>query len=331
MVAISKLLEQIESASDGPALIDEMCYLGFSDKDKQHLEKSGLSPYSGKVRELVKVGGDLWIYHTDRLTAFDRYIGLVPFKGAILAKISEYWLQQAARIVPVHFRSFPHPRVICGEAMTPVKVEVVVRGYMAGSMARAYKSGVRSFCGMSLASGLEEFKPLPRAIITPTTKADAFEHDEESSPEELINNGVCTSEEWAVISNMALELFAYGQEVFEKKGWLLVDTKYEFGRSDSGEIKLIDEIHTPDSSRLWRKQSYLNRLAKGLPPEMLDKEVVRRYLLQQGFSGQGEVPKVPPDQLVSLAKIYLEVAESLTGTALEIALDDQPPIPSSSS
>lgn len=327
MANIREYLDHIREKNQDSDIIDKMCYKGFSPEIKEQLEGDGFVPYQGKVRELVRSGEDLWIYHTDRLTAFDRYIGLVPFKGAILARLSEFWLKEASQLMPVHFKCLPHGRVICGEAMEPVKVEVIVRGYMAGSMARAYSKGVRQICGVSLPEGLEEFRPLPSPIITPTTKAEAFEHDEDITAEELVAKGVCTDSEWKQISKMALELFAHGEKIYGKKGWLLADTKYEFGRSRDGAIKVIDEIHTPDSSRLWRASSYEERLSNGEAPEMLDKEVVRRYLLSKGFSGEGDVPVVPNDVLVELAGVYLEVAECLLDGAIELDLTTPLPMP----
>ena len=328
LVAIKTYIDEIKNAVGEREAFRKSCYAGLSVDEKRQLEVAGFSPYSGKVRDLVRAEDELWIYHSDRLTAFDRYIGLVPFKGLILGKISEFWLHQASKLMPVYYRRSPHPRVICGEAMEPIKAEVIVRGHMAGSMARAYSKGIRNFCGIQLSDGLVEYSPLPQAIITPTTKAEAFEHDQNASATELIEAGICTSEEWDQISEMALRLFCYGQEVYRKKGWILVDTKYEFGRSSEGELKVIDEVHTPDSSRLWRASDYEDRLAKGLAPEMLDKEIVRRYLLDQGFSGAGDVPTVPAEVLVSLAEVYLEVAETLLGEALTTVANGALPFPS---
>ncbi|RZA11706.1 MAG: phosphoribosylaminoimidazolesuccinocarboxamide synthase, partial [Proteobacteria bacterium] len=241
----------------------------------------------------------------------------------ILADLSEFWLKEAKKVVPTHFIDRPHERVLRCKACVPFKVEVIVRGYMAGSMSRAYEKGVREFCGAKLTEGLKEFRPLPEAIITPTTKAAAYEHDEDISPAELIKRGTVTADEWKEISSLAFKLFAFGQKVYAEKGWILVDTKYEFGRDSSGEICVIDEIHTPDSSRLWVRETYDSRLAKGEAPEMLDKETVRRYLLAQGFSGQGDVPKVPVKNIVELAETYLVVAEKLRGEKILTAGPEQ--------
>ena len=313
MKAISDYLKEISNEPAANDALAKHSYTGLSDEEKSHYTKLGRKVYAGKVRELVGKNDELFIFHSDRLSAFDRFVGMVPYKGVILADLSEFWLKAAKKVVPTHYIDRPHERVLRCKACEPFKVEVIVRGYMAGSMARAYAKGVREFCGAKLGEGLQEFRPLPTAIITPTTKAAAYEHDEDVSPEELVSRGTVTAAEWKEISEMALRLFAFGQEVYAEKGWILVDTKYEFGRDSSGQICVIDEIHTPDSSRLWVHETYAARLAKGEAPEMLDKETVRRYLLSQNFSGHGDVPHVPVKNIVELADTYLVVAEKLRG------------------
>ncbi|MBM4252667.1 MAG: phosphoribosylaminoimidazolesuccinocarboxamide synthase [Deltaproteobacteria bacterium] len=316
MPTVQELLTVISADSSGTAVAAHS-YGGLTPEQVKALAAMDHPTYTGKVRDVVTVGDELLIVHSDRLTAFDRLIATVPYKGTILTAISAYWLQEAQNVVPTHFIGQPHERVLRVERATPFKVEVVVRGYLAGSMQRAYALGERVFCGVTLPEGLVPYGRLPAPIITPTTKAAAFEHDENSSPAELIAKGVCTQDEWDEISSMALKLFAHGQAVFGRLGWLLVDTKYEFGRTPSGEIKVIDEIHTPDSSRLWLKETYDAHMVQGQAPDMLDKEVVRRYLLAQGFSGHGPVPHVPTSELVGLAHVYLKVAETLIGHKLE--------------
>lgn len=317
MTTIREYLKVISTSKTPDKTLLEHSYNGLSESEQEERTKDGRKVYSGKVRQLVGTADELFIYHTDRLSAFDRYVGMVPYKGVILADLSEYWLKAAKAVVPTHYIDRPDERVLRCKACTPFKVEVIVRGYMAGSMARAYEKGVREFCGAKLGEGLQDFRPLPKAIITPTTKAEAYEHDEDISPKELIARGVVTAGEWQTIEEMALKLFAFGQKVYAEKGWILVDTKYEFGRDRAGEICVIDEIHTPDSSRLWVRETYEKRLANGEAPEMLDKETVRRYLMAQGFSGQGEVPQVPVANIVELAETYLTVAETLRGHPLE--------------
>lgn len=316
-MAIRDYLKAISESKTPEKTLKEHAYTGLSDSERKQRISEGRQVYAGKVRELVGHADELLIYHTDRLSAFDRFVGMVPYKGVILADLSEYWLKAAKAVVPTHFIDRPHERVLRCKACTPFKVEVIVRGYMAGSMARAYEKGVREFCGAKLGEGLVNYRALPTAIITPTTKAAAYEHDEDISPKELIARGTVTADEWTTIETMALKLFAFGQKVYAEKGWILVDTKYEFGRDKDGEICVIDEIHTPDSSRLWVRETYEKRVASGEAPEMLDKETVRRYLMSQGFSGEGDVPTVPVKNIVELAEVYLTVAETLRNHRLE--------------
>jgi phosphoribosylaminoimidazole-succinocarboxamide synthase len=289
-------------------------YAGLTPEQIKALAQRDMATYTGKVRDVVSIPGDeLLIVHSDRLSAFDRMIGMVPYKGTILTAISEFWLEEAKKVVRTHYRGRPHERVLRCNRTEPVKAEIIVRGYLAGSMQRAYEGGERVFCGVKLPEGLKAYGKLPTPIITPTTKAAAFEHDENVTAEELIERGVCTKAEWDEMSRMALALFAHGQKVFGEKGWILVDTKYEIGRTRDGQLEIIDEIHTPDSSRLWITSTYQQRFAAGEAPEMLDKETVRRYLLSKGFKGHGDVPEVPVSVLVELAEVYLKVAETLTG------------------
>lgn len=316
MKPIRDYLKDLSQQTENDRALEVHAYKGFSEAEKKQYSDAHLTVYAGKVRELIRSEHELLIFHTDRLSAFDRYVGLVPYKGTMLAAISEFWLREAAAILPTHLIDRPHERVLRCISCTPYKVEVIVRGYMAGSMSRAYQKGSRTFCGVKLGEGLEAYQRLPAPIITPTTKAAAYQHDEDASPAELIAQGVCTATEWEEISAMALKLFAFGQEKYAEKGWILVDTKYEFGKDASGQIRVIDEVHTPDSSRLWVQGTYQQQLARGEAPEMLDKEIVRRYLMDQGFSGQGTVPRVPISKLVALAETYLKVAETLTGKTL---------------
>jgi phosphoribosylaminoimidazole-succinocarboxamide synthase len=261
---MSLVREQLTQLKSSHTIPGESVYSGLSKTEKQALTAKGYNVYQGKVRELVQNGKDLYILHSDRLSAFDRYIGLVPYKGLILSELSRYWLEKANTVVKTHYVKALNERVLNVEACEPVKAEVIVRGYMAGSMMRAYEKGVREFCGQTLEDGLKPYQKLPQPIITPTSKAEAFEHDEETTAQQLISDGICSKQEWQEIEKMALDLFAYGQKVYEEKGWILVDTKYEFGRSKKdGSICVIDEIHTPDSSRLWVKDTYESELTKG--------------------------------------------------------------------
>lgn len=324
MKSLHAILNEIKEAGDS-ALLNKHCYYGLSELQLKSFAAADIPTYKGKVREVLRRGSELFIVHTDRLTAFDRMIAMIPYKGLMLAEISEFWLKEAGKLVPTHFIDRPDPRVIRGKRTTPYKIEVVVRGYLAGSMMRAYEAGEREFCGELLAEGINSYGKLPENIITPTTKAAAFEHDENASSESLIASGVVTADEWAEIVKLAQTLFKHGQEVFARYGWILVDTKYEFGKTDQGDIILIDEIHTPDSSRLWDMSSYEVRMQEGRAPMMLDKENVRRYLLEQGFSGYGDVPQVPVSQLIGLADVYLNVCETLIGKELKVVGDASQP------
>jgi phosphoribosylaminoimidazole-succinocarboxamide synthase len=315
MQSMRTLLDEIAN-SGSRDILNQHCYYGLSDVQISTLAMQDIQTYKGKVREVLSKGQELFIVHTDRLTAFDRMIAMVPYKGLVLTEISEFWLKEASKVVPTHYLSRPDERIIQGKRTTPFKIEVVVRGYMAGSMMRAYENGERDFCGERLQDGLQAWTKLPKNIITPTTKAAAFEHDENTTPAQLIASGVVTKDEWKEISAMAYRLFEYGQKVYDEFGWILVDTKYEFGKTSSGEIIVIDEVHTPDSSRLWEKSTYATNLAQKKSPDMLDKETVRRFLLEQGFSGYGDVPVVPTKRLLGLAEVYLNVCEKLLGKAL---------------
>ncbi len=268
--------------------------------------------YEGKVREIIDLGNELKIIHTDRLSAFDRFIADVPLKGIILAAFNNLWHELLKNKVPLQKFQLTSPRVALCEKTKPVRIEVVVRGYLAGSLARSYEQAERSFCGVVIPEGLKRFQKLSHPIITPTTKEAAYVHDENISEEDLLKRNLCTSEQWQQIKDIAIKTFLLGQEWMAARNWLLVDTKYEFGIGIDGKVKLIDEIHTPDSSRFWKKSTYETRLQKGQEPEMFDKEVIRRELLKIGFSGHGDVPKLDKIHLKNLALTYLSLYEELT-------------------
>lgn len=324
MQTLRSLLESLK-LTDKPEALASLAYAGLNDEQRQSLTNRGHSVYTGKVRDVIDCSnGELLIVHSDRLTAFDRMIAMVPFKGVILNSISSYWLNAAKKVVPTHLLATPDERVLRVKRTRPIKVEVVVRGYLAGALLRSYQAGLREFCGAQLVEGLQPFGRLPQPLITPTTKAAAFEHDENTSPEALFAQGVCNEKEWQQITQMALKLFTFGQELFAQHGWILVDTKYEFGRDESGQIIVIDEVHTPDSSRLWEAASYQSRLASGSAPQMFDKENVRRWLLEHGFTGYGDVPTVPNTVLIDMALGYLTVAEALQGQS--VIIRDKKPV-----
>jgi phosphoribosylaminoimidazole-succinocarboxamide synthase len=317
MKKINDLFQEIRASKDPQKELLRHSFGGLSDEQRGVFEKKDIKTYRGKIRDLIWGGEDrVTIIHSDRLTAFDCLIGMIPYKGVMLTAISDYWLSETKKVAPTHLIGSPDERVLHVEEATPFKIEVIVRGYMAGSMMRAYEKGEREFCGEKLPEGLKPFGRLPRPIITPTTKAAAFEHDENTTPDELIREGICTKKEWEEISSLALTVFEHGTRTCEEHGWILVDTKYEMGRTKDQTIKVIDEIHTPDSSRYWMKNTYDANLSRGQTPDMLDKEIVRRWLLEKGFDGHGSVPVVPADVLISLGEVYLGVAEKLIGKPL---------------
>lgn len=317
--SVSNLLDEYIDSSTP----ENWGFKGLSESDIER-SRSTFQFYEGKVRQCFSSETSFVVVHTDRLTAFDCYIDLVPYKGVLLNLISDYWFHQIEGKVPHHFIRKVDERTLETRKTTPIKAEVVVRGYLAGSMLRKYENGERLFCGNELPSGLLPYGKLPSPIITPTTKAEVFEHDEPTSAKEIIDQNIATAEEWKKIEKMAFDLFAIGTEVFAKHGWILADTKYEFGRTADGEIIVIDEIHTPDSSRLWEKETYKEEFEASSAPKMLDKEIIRQYLISEGFSGEGQVPKVPQKLKAELSKVYLSVAEKLTGSRIEIPENYEP-------
>ncbi len=326
MKPIRDLLKQIKSSPNPDQELTRHVFDSIPEEDKPKILSKAIKNssgkvvppqiYQGKVRDVIFCDEELLIVHSDRLSAFDCPVGLVPYKGSILTAISSFWFREASKIVPTHFIEQPHERILRVRRYDPIKLEVIVRRYLAGSMMRAYEKGERLFCGVRLPEGLKPYGRLPEPIITPTTKEAVFVHDENITPQEIIEKGLCSRSDWQQVTEMALKLFALGEHIYKEKGWLLVDTKYEFGKNQKGAIGLIDEIHTPDSSRLWIADTYQDRIKKSEIPDMLDKEIVRRYLMGQGFSGDGPVPKVPIEHLTSLSEVYLKVAETLEGKIL---------------
>ncbi len=276
----------------------------------------GLGPkVSGKVRDIYRRDGQRVLVTTDRLSAFDRVLGLVPYKGQVLNQLSAFWFEATRHIVPNHVLSVPDPNVTIARECRPYPVEVIVRGYITGvtttSLWYHYERGARELYGLRLPDGLHKNDPLPQPIITPTTKAQSG-HDERLTREEIITRGLVPAREWEQIEAAALALFAYGQEVARRAGLILVDTKYEFGQWE-GQPMLIDEVHTPDSSRFWRAESYAERLAAGLEPENFDKEFIRLWYAERGYRGEGDPPPWPAELAVQASLRYIRVYEMLTG------------------
>lgn len=277
---------------------------------------------SGKVREMFPLEGDrCLLVTTDRLSAFDRVLTAVPFKGQLLNQLSAWWCERTAGIVANHMISIPDPNAMICRAAQPFPVEVVVRGYITGvtstALWRRYSLGEREIYGYRFPEGLKKNEALPLPIITPTTKGSPTGHDERLTCAEVVANGLLDSPTWEQVQAVALALFAYGQEVAWDAGLILVDTKYEFGRAADGSLLLIDEVHTPDSSRFWKLETYATRMAAGLEPEFYDKEFVRLAYAAHGYRGDGEPPALPSSLWVETGLLYHAIYESLTGSAFE--------------
>lgn len=275
--------------------------------------------YHGKVRDVYSIN-DHWIVMiaTDRISAFDVILPRpVPYKGQVLNQLAAYFLEATRDIVPNWLEAVPDPNAGVGRKAEPLLIEIVVRGCLVGHVWREYQSGKRQLCGAVMPDGMEEYDTFPEPIITPTTKADAG-HDEDISPEECIAQGLATAEEWQQLHDYTLRLFARGQEMARARGLVLADTKYEFGRLD-GKLILIDEIHTPDSSRYYYADSYDAYVGgdKATKPKQLSKEFVREWLMERGFRGQdGEaVPELTGEFLVQASERYIELYEKMTGEA----------------
>lgn len=256
---------------------------------------------------------------TDRISAFDHILRqTIPFKGQILNRLAAYFFEQTADVVPNHLLELPHGNVAIGVRCTPIPVEFVVRGYLAGHAWRTYAKGGRTLCGAPLPEGLVQSSRLPHPILTPTTKASEG-HDEDISPEAIVERGILDAETLQTLTDMALRLFARGSEMAQDRGLLLVDTKYEFGRTPDGRFVVIDEIHTPDSSRYFYADGYEERLAQGLPQRQLSKEFVREWLMANGFQGlEGQaMPNLDDAFRLEVTSRYTEVFELLTGTKFE--------------
>lgn len=268
---------------------------------------------TGKVRDMYRRGDDIILITTDRVSAFDRVLGAIPFKGQVLNQLSAWWFEQTADIVANHVAAVPDPNVTLARAADPLPVEVIVRGYITGvtdtSLWTLYARGERTPYGISLPDGLQKNDCLPEPVITPTTKAEKGQHDERLTRAEILERGRVSPELWAQVERAALGLFARGQEIAARAGLILVDTKYEFGVLD-GQLTLIDEFHTPDSSRFWTVESYEKTPAM---PENFDKEFLRKWFAAQGYRGDGTPPAMPPEFIAQVAARYITAYEKLTG------------------
>ncbi|HEX4338254.1 MAG TPA: phosphoribosylaminoimidazolesuccinocarboxamide synthase [Polyangiaceae bacterium] len=285
--------------------------------------------YEGKVRDNYTKEGKRTIVVTDRISAFDRVLGTLPLKGQLLNHVAAWWFEQTKGVAPNHVLEVPDPSVLIAEECTPLPVEMIVRAYLTGSTSTSiwvhYQKGARTFCGHPLPEGMKKHQKLPAPILTPSTKAAHGDHDVSASREEILRLTGMPAAEFDAAAEMAMNLFAFGQRVCKDRGLILVDTKYEFGKTKDGRIVVIDEIHTPDSSRFWFEATYDGRLAEEKDPESFDKEYVRRWLVSEGFSGDGPIPKIPDDVRVEATRRYIHAVETITGKPFEANLDD--PLP----
>lgn len=275
------------------------------------------SVYRGKVREVYNINDELLVMvATDRLSAFDVVLPKgIPYKGQILNQIATKFMELTQDIVPNWLIATPDPNVAVGHLCEPFKVEMVIRGYVSGHAAREYALGKRTICGVTMAEGLKENDKFPVPIITPTTKADNGSHDEDISREDILSKGIVAEEDYLVLEKYTRALFLRGTEIAASRGLILVDTKYEFGKTKEGKIVLIDEIHTPDSSRYFYSEGYQERQDRGEEQKQLSKEFVRRWLIENGFQGQEgqQIPNMTDEYIETVSERYIELFENILG------------------
>jgi phosphoribosylaminoimidazole-succinocarboxamide synthase len=284
----------------------------------RQLDLPGLGDlYRGKVRDNYARGDRIVMVTTDRVSAFDHVLGTIPFKGEVLSRLTAFWFEKVKDIAPTHLVDVPDPSVMVVKKAKPLPIEIVIRGYITGSLWRDYQAGKAGAYGIEWPKGLRKDQQFDQAIITPSTKAEYGKHDEPISEREILDEKIVAPEVWREATAVARRLFERGQQWASGRGLILVDTKYEMGIAD-GKLVVIDEIHTPDSSRYWVAQNYRERFASGAEQEMLDKENIRQWLIKEhGFSGHGKPPPLTDDVRVMLARKYIEVFERLTGERFE--------------
>lgn len=281
--------------------------------------------YKGKVRDTYDLGDKIILVTTDRQSAFDRFLASVPYKGQVLNLTSAWWFKNTQSIVPNHLIAVPDPNVVVAKKCKVFPIEFVVRGYISGTTSTSlwtqYQKGGRDYCGITFPEGLRKNQKLQEAVITPTTKET--EHDRPISPLEIVSEGWMTQKDWDEASTYALQLFQHGMKVAHQHGLILVDTKYEFGRDEEGKIVLVDEIHTPDSSRYWLSKSYQERFDAGQEPENIDKEFLRLWFVDHCDPYNDTVlPEAPQELIVTLASRYIQLYEMITGESF--IYDDNP-------
>lgn len=285
--------------------------------------------YRGKVRDNYDLpDGRRVIVASDRLSAFDRNLCAVPGKGQVLTETARFWFDATADICPNHVLAYPDPNVLIGKRLEMLPVELVVRGYLAGttstSILTLYNKGQREMYGVTLPDGLKANQRLPQAILTPTSKAADGDHDAPLSPDEVLAQGLVTPVQWEQLSAYALALFARGQAMAAERGLILADTKYEFGLDETGAIVLADEIHTPDSSRFWRADTYEARFAAGQRPDSFDKDFVRAWVAERCDPYNDPIPEIPADLIARTSAVYIEAFEAITGQTFHAPDTDEP-------
>lgn len=275
------------------------------------------SVYKGKVREVYNINDELLVMiASDRLSAFDVVLPRqIPFKGQILNQIATKMMNDTADVVPNWLHANPDENVAIGYLCNPFKVEMVIRGYMSGHAAREYKAGKRVLCGVTMAEGMKENDKFPVPIITPSTKADNGDHDEDITREEILAKNIVSEEDYIILEKYTRALFQKGTEIAASRGLILVDTKYEFGKTKEGKIVLIDEIHTPDSSRYFYTEGYQERQEKGEAQKQLSKEFVRQWLIENNFQGKDgqQIPEMSDEKIIEISNRYIELYEQITG------------------
>jgi phosphoribosylaminoimidazole-succinocarboxamide synthase len=285
--------------------------------------------YVGKVRDNYSKDGRRTIIVSDRLSAFDVVLGTIPWKGQVLNQLAAYWFEATKELAPNHVVDIPDPNVLVAVECRPLPLELVMRSYLTGvtstSIWRHYEKGGRVFCGHKLEDGMKKNQRLPRALLTPSTKADKGDHDESVSRDEVIGRGLLDARTFDTVAETCAQMFAFGQKKAAERGLILVDTKYELGRTPDGRIVFIDEIHTPDSSRYWHADDYQARFDRSEEPRSLDKEYVRRYFAGIGYTGEGTPPPIPDEVRIEAARRYVAAFEQVTGEVFKPDRED--PLP----
>ena len=289
------------------------------------------SYYRGKVRDNYDLpGGQRLLIASDRISAFDQNLAAIPLKGQVLTQTARFWFGATQDICPNHVLGYPDPNVLLCKKLTMMPVEIVVRGYLAGttstSILQMYRKGQRHLYGHDFPDGMKDNQKLPQAILTPTTKGEHGSHDEPLSGDEVVSRGLLTEPQWRDVSQAALALFARGSELAEARGLILADTKYEFGFDETGGIVLADEIHTPDSSRYWLAETYPAKLAAGEAPDTFDKDFVRRWVAARCDPYKEPIPEIPQDVLLQAAFIYIQAFEKITGKDFALPDPSVPPL-----